>query len=74
MVLPNSNKSQLNILKKLSSKIRLKSNILKKPLMTIRMGEDTKKGKLTEAVSKHSVIIYELLAFYDHKMKLSFLN
>lgn len=40
MVLPNSNKSQLNILKKLSSKIRLESSIFKEPLMTIRMGED----------------------------------
>lgn len=39
--------------------------------MTIRMGEDMKKGKLTEVVSKNSVIIDELPAFYDHKKKLS---
>lgn len=41
--------------------------------MTIRMGEDMKKGKLTEVVSKNSVIIDELPAFYDHK-KEAFLN
>lgn len=73
-MLPNSNKSQLNILKKLSSKIRLESNISKEPLMTIRMQDDIKKGKLTEVVSKNSVIINELLALYNHKKKLPFLN
>lgn len=44
MVLLNSTKPQLNILKKLSSKInRLKAILFQKPLMTIRMGEEIKK-------------------------------